>query len=160
MAQLITQVAGRAGRAERPGEVLIQTRHPEHPLLAQLLAHGYPGFAAAALEERRAAGLPPFAALALLRAEAVAPEVALEFLTAARALAEETLVGQTGVELSGPAPAPMERRAGRHRAQLLIRADGRMRLQSLLARWVPGLSALPGARKARWALDVDPQELL
>jgi primosomal protein N' (replication factor Y) len=136
-------------------------------LLRQLLDRGYPGFAAAALEERRAAGLPPFAALALLRAEAVAPEVAQEFLAAARASAEALLgadagAGATpaGVELSGPAPAPMERRAGRHRAQLLVRADGRMRLQSLLARWVPGLSALPGARKARWAIDVDPQELL
>jgi len=161
MAQLITQVAGRAGRATRPGEVLIQTRHPDHPLLAQLLARGYPGFAEVALEERRAAGLPPFAALALLRAEAVAPEVAQEFLAAARAAAEALLGPERAtVELSGPAPAPMERRAGRHRAQLLIRADGRMRLQSLLARWVPGLPALPGARKARWALDVDPQELL
>jgi primosomal protein N' (replication factor Y) len=161
MAQLITQVAGRAGRAERHGEVLIQTRHPDHPLLRQLLEHGYPGFAAAAMAERRAAGLPPFAALALLRAEAVAPEVALEFLAAARASAEALLGAEArGVELSGPAPAPMERRAGRHRAQLLVRAEGRMRLQSLLARWVPGLPALPGARKARWAIDVDPQELL
>jgi len=157
MAQLITQVAGRAGRAELPGEVLIQTRHPEHPLLAQLLTGGYPAFAAAALDERRAAGLPPYAALALLRAEAASPAAAEAVLVEARRAAEAL---GSGVEILGPAPAPMARRAGRHRAQLLLRADHRTQLQSLLAQWVPGLAALPGARRARLALDVDPQELV
>jgi primosomal protein N' (replication factor Y) len=157
MAQLITQVAGRAGRAELPGEVLIQTRHPDHPLLAQLLAGGYPAFAAAALEERRAAGLPPFAALALLRAEAADPAAAEAVLVEARRAAEALA---SGVELLGPAPAPMARRAGRHRAQLLLRADQRSKLQDLLLRWVPALAALRGARRARLSLDVDPQELL
>jgi primosomal protein N' (replication factor Y) len=163
MAQLITQVSGRAGRADRPGEVLLQTRHPEHPLLHALLAGGYPDFAAQALAERREAGLPPYAALALLRAEAATAAQALAFLDAARASAEAARAGEpelAGVDLMGPAPAPMERRAGRFRAQLLLRADGRARLHALLARWTPGLAALPEARKARWSLDVDPQELV
>jgi primosomal protein N' (replication factor Y) len=157
MAQLIVQVAGRAGRADRPGEVLIQTRHPEHPLLARLLKEGYPGFAAAALAERRVAGLPPFGSLALLRAEAPAPGPAEAFLAAARQAAESA--GAIGVDIAGPAPAPMERRAGRHRWQLLLRADARGPLHALLAALVPRLRALPEARRARWNLDVDPQDL-
>ena len=167
MAQMITQVSGRAGRADRPGEVLIQTRHPVHPLLAALLAGGYPAFAEQALVERRDAGLPPYAAIALLRAEAATAAQALAFLAAARAAAEAEQAADpagAGVELMGPAPAPMERRAGRFRAQLLLRAvgrkDGRARLHQLLARWTPGLAALPEARRARWSLDVDPQELV
>ena len=163
MAQMITQVSGRAGRADRPGEVLIQTRHPEHPLLAALLAGGYPAFAEQALVERREAGLPPYAALALLRAEAATAAQALAFLSAARAAAESVLIEDpavAGVELLGPAPAPMERRAGRFRAQLLVRADGRAKLHALLARWTPKLPALPESRRARWSLDVDPQELV
>jgi primosomal protein N' (replication factor Y) len=156
MAQLIVQVAGRAGRADRPGEVLIQTRHPEHPLLTTLLAEGYPGFAAAALAERRAAGWPPYGSLALLRAEAPAPAPAEAFLVAAR----DAAAGLGGkVEIAGPAPAPMERRAGRHRWQLLLRADARGRLQGLLAALAPRLRALPEARKVRWTLDVDPTDL-
>jgi primosomal protein N' (replication factor Y) len=167
MAQLITQVSGRAGRADRPGEVLIQTRHPEHPLLAALIGGGYPAFAEQALVERQDAGLPPYAALALLRAEAATAAQALEFLGAARTAAESVLAADAalaGVELMGPAPAPMERRAGRFRAQLLLRAvgrkEGRARLHALLAAWSPGLATLPEARRARWSLDVDPQELV
>jgi primosomal protein N' (replication factor Y) len=83
VAQLITQVAGRAGRAEKEGLVLIQTHQPEHPLLMQLLQTGYSGFAEAALPERQAIGLPPYGYLALLRAESNYPETALEFLTQA-----------------------------------------------------------------------------
>jgi primosomal protein N' (replication factor Y) len=88
MAQLIIQVAGRAGRVERPGEVMIQTHHPDHPLLRQLVESGYPAFARAALEERREAQLPPYASMALLRAEATSAEHPRAFLEAARGLAE------------------------------------------------------------------------
>jgi primosomal protein N' (replication factor Y) (superfamily II helicase) len=157
LAQQIIQVAGRAGRAERPGEVLIQTHHPEHPLLLQLVEAGYPAFAAAALAERQAAGLPPFRSLALLRAEAPDARAPERFLDEARAAVDPGQVD--GVEFWGPVPSPMERRAGRYRAQLLLVARDRGHLQRLLADWVPRLGELKSARKARWSIDVDPIDL-
>ncbi|TCO82674.1 replication restart DNA helicase PriA [Plasticicumulans lactativorans] len=157
MAQTLVQVAGRAGRAGRPGSVAIQTHHPDHPLLQRLLHAGYPAFAEALLAERREAQLPPFAHQALLRAEAATAAAPLAFLDAAAALAGT--LGPAGVEVLGPVPAPMERRAGRHRAQLLLQAVERPLLQALLARWVEALAALPGARQVRWSLDVDPVDL-
>jgi len=157
LAQTIVQVAGRAGRAERPGEVLIQTEYPEHPLLEQLIAGGYDAFAAAALEERRAARWPPYSRLAVLRAEAPRREAPLEFLERASELAAST--GSSEVELLGPATAPMERRAGLYRAQLLLEAPTHSPLQRLLARWVPAIEELPAARRVRWSIDVDPLEL-
>jgi primosomal protein N' (replication factor Y) len=156
-AQLIVQVTGRAGRAERPGRVVLQTRHPEHPLLRSLLCDGYTGFAAAALAERRAAELPPFSHLALLRAEAPAAETATAFLNQARALAER--LAEPGVQCYGPAPAPMERRGGRYRAQLLVQSAQRPRLQRFLAGWILALRAMPRAKGLRWSLDVDPQDM-
>jgi primosomal protein N' (replication factor Y) len=157
LAQTIVQVAGRAGRAERPGEVLIQTEYPQHPLLQQLVGGGYDAFAAAALREREQAHWPPFARVAVLRAEAPGRDAPLDFLEHARRLAFECVVAN--VELLGPATAPMERRAGHYRAQLLLHAPTHAPLQRLLARWVPRLEEAPGARKVRWALDVDPLEL-
>ena len=156
LAQTVIQVAGRAGRASRPGEVLIQTHQPEHPLLTLLLQSGYAAFARAALAERREAGLPPYAALALLRAEATAAEAPGAFLEAARGHLQAHAPGD--VQLWGPAPAPMERRAGRHRAQLLIHAPGRRPLQATLAA-LPELAHLPEARRVRWSIDVDPVDL-
>ena len=157
LAQSIVQVAGRAGRAERPGEVLIQTEYPEHPLLAQLISGGYDAFAAAALEERRSASWPPFARVAVLRAEAARSDVPMEFLERAREAA--IAIAVRGVEILGPATAPMERRAGLHRAQLLLHAPSHSPLQRLLARWIPAVEELPEARKVRWSIDVDPLEL-
>jgi primosomal protein N' (replication factor Y) len=157
LAQTIVQVAGRAGRAERPGEVLIQTEYPEHPLLTQLIAGGYDAFATAALAERKAARWPPFARIAVLRAEAARREVPIEFLDRARELAE-SLAGPA-VEVLGPATAPMERRAGMFRAQLLLHATTHSPLQRLLTRWLPAVEDLPEARKVRWSVDVDPLEL-
>jgi primosomal protein N' (replication factor Y) len=157
MAQLILQVAGRAGRADKPGRVMIQTHHPDHPLLCTLVSRGYPAFAAVALEERRQAGLPPFSYQALLRAEANCPEMPRTFLEEALAWGTELA---RNVELLGPVPAPMERRAGRFRAQLLVQSDRRQTLQAFLDLWVEGLVNLKSGRKVRWALDVDPQDLL
>jgi primosomal protein N' (replication factor Y) (superfamily II helicase) len=157
MAQLIVQVAGRAGRAEKPGTVLIQTQVPDHPLLRLLVEQDYARFATATLKERQEAGLPPFSHMALLRAEAVNPQMPNDFLEAARQLAER--LGHEGVWLMGPVPAPMERRAGRSRAQLLLQAENRQALQRLLAVWAPQLETLKSGRKARWSLDVDPVEL-
>jgi len=157
LAQTIVQVAGRAGRAATPGEVLVQTAYPEHPLLARLLQGGYEAFAAAALDERTQAGWPPSARLALFRAEAVRATAAQQFLLSARALCEEHAV--PGVEVLGPAPAPMERRAGRHRAQLLLRAATHGPVQRTLRRVVTRIESLPAARRVRWSIDVDPLEL-
>ncbi|MDG4562318.1 MAG: primosomal protein N' [Candidatus Competibacter sp.] len=156
MAQLVLQVAGRAGRAEKPGAVIIQTHHPDHPLLHVLVSQGYPAFAAAALAERQAAWLPPFAHQALLRAEAAEPERATTFLRAARTLADPYA---DGVELLGPAPAPMERRAGRFRAHLLLQAARRQDLHRFLESWIARLRAEHADRRVRWSLDIDPAEL-
>ncbi len=156
IAQLVIQVAGRAGRADKPGQVLIQTHHPDHPLLNTLITSGYPGFAEAALAERSALGLPPHGFLALLRAEAPQPGPAQAFLEAARACAEPG----RGVHLMGPVPAPMERRQGRHRLHLLASATRRDALQRFLTPWVQQLETLPEGRKARWSIDVDPQDML
>ncbi|MCB1760805.1 MAG: primosomal protein N' [Gammaproteobacteria bacterium] len=156
MAQLLVQVAGRAGRADKPGRVQVQTRHPDHPLLQTLLRAGYGEFARAGLLERRAVQLPPYSFQALLRAEAHRAEAAIGFLDDATAAA--TAVGCDAVTLWGPVPAPMERRAGRYRYQLLLQAAQRRTLQDLLAQWVPVLARLTSARRVRWSIDVDPQE--
>lgn len=157
LAQLIVQVAGRAGRAAHAGEVLIQTHHPDHPLLHTLVTQGYAHFAEVALAERRAAGLPPYSHMALLRAEAVTQDMPQRFLAAALEAAQAFNV--RGVELLGPVAAPMERRAGRYRAQLLLQAPSRTALHHLLDVWVPQLGNVPLARKVRWSIDVDPMDL-
>jgi len=175
LAQLLIQVAGRAGRAERAGEVILQTHHPEHPLLDTLLNGGYHAFAEAELEQREAAGFPPFAHLAMLRAESKLADPPMAFLHAARrAVADwqKALEGERqsrppdgergdadGVEISGPMPAPMARRAGHYRAQLLLSAARRAPLHAALAAVVPQIYALPEARKVRWSLDLDPVDL-
>jgi len=161
MAQLIVQVAGRAGRAEELGKVIIQTHLADHPLLVQLTEQGYFAFAEQALSERRAAGLPPFSHLALLRAEAQKPGQAEDFLDQACSQAEQLLteLGLTGIELLGPVPAPMERRAGRYRAQLLLQGSARAPLHRLMNAWLPRVEQLPGSRAVRWSLDIDPIDL-
>ncbi len=158
LAQLIVQVAGRAGRGERAGRVMIQTHHPDHPLLRTLLADGYHEFARAALAEREAAGLPPSASLALVRAQGAAPGPGMEFLTQAREAA--TALDEPRVSVLGPVAAPMERRAGRYRAQLLVESSHRPRLHRFLGRWLPVVESLKSARKVRWSIDVDPQDML
>lgn len=157
LAQLLIQVAGRAGRSKRSGHVLLQTHHPQHPFLTGLLSGGYRQFAEQALAEREALGLPPFAHLAVLRAEASEPAVWRDFLLAARTLARDH--GIDSVQLSAPLPAPMPKRAGYSRGQLLLSAEQRSTLQLLLKNWVPQIYALPSARKVRWSLDVDPGDL-
>ena len=164
LAQLLIQVSGRAGRAERPGEVLLQTHHPEHPLLQVLVTGGYRAFADAELGQREAAGFPPFAHFALLRAEAQGAALPTAFLRAAAGafeLAREALAPEQAHSLlvAGPIPAPMPRRAGMDRAQLLLSSPGRPALHAVLGAVIPGLQALPEARRVRWSLDVDPVDL-
>ncbi len=155
LAQTIVQVAGRAGRGARAGEVLIQTEYPEHPLLQSLIHAGYEGFAAGALAERAEARWPPFARLALLRASGRKATAALDFLRQARDCAG----AHPAARLLGPVPASMARRAGRHHAQLLIEHAGRGELHRFLEQWLPQIEQLPAARRVRWALDVDPLDI-
>ncbi len=157
MAQLLVQVAGRAGRADDPGEVLIQTCYPDHPLLTRLIRQGYASFAEAALSERQQAGFPPYTRLALLRAESTEASPAMDFLNKAKKQALP-LNGGNKVQLWGPVTAPMEKRAGWYRAQLLLQSSQRDVLHHLLSQWLPTLQPLAGA-KVRWSLDVDPQDL-
>jgi len=157
---LLMQAAGRAGRdaAEAAhSEMWVQTWHPQHPLYATLKRHDFVAFAATQLAERRAAGLPPFSHLALLRAEARDPAVAMAFLRAA-AEAARPLPEADGVMIYPPVPPPIPRVAGVERLQMLVESDSRVRLQRLLAGWLPTLHQLRPAHKglARWAIDVDP----
>jgi primosomal protein N' (replication factor Y) len=158
MAQLLIQVAGRAGRAEKPGTVVVQTRHPDHPLLVRLLRQGYGAFATAALAERAEAMLPPFSFQALVRADSRIEQLALDFLRDTKAQIARLEPGP--VEVWGPAPASMERRAGRFRAQLLLQCQQRGPLHRLLDRLLPALRSRSVDRRLRWSIDVDPQESL
>ena len=156
LAQTIVQVAGRAGRRDRRGEVLIQTRFPEHPLLKSLLADGYAAFATLALEERRLAGWPPFSHLAVFRAEAVDRRPVFDFLMKLRDHAEAQ---SRGVQILGPAPAAMERRGGRFRAQLLLQSPARGALHALVGGSLAALRDWRESRRVRWSIDVDPAEI-
>ena len=158
MGQLITQVAGRAGRAKRAGEMVLQTHHPDHPLLVTLLRDGYPTFAQQALSERKLAELPPYSHLALLRAESAQLQPATQFLQQVREVAQPML--PAGVEILGPIPSPMEKRAGRYRMQLLLQAKQRTPLHQLLNQLIPTIEAMKEGRKVRWSLDVDPIDML
>ncbi len=152
----LMQVGGRSGRADLPGEVLIQTAFPEHPLYRALAAHDYPGFAASALEERRVAGFPPASFQALLRAEAPQLDEALVFLREA----SNSAVGiADAVTIYDAVPMRLARRADMERAQLLVQAPRRDRLHAFLAPWMERLRARKTSRRLRWHLDVDPLEL-
>ena len=155
LAQLIVQVAGRAGRAHKPGTVLLQTHQPEHPLLRDLIQRGYARVARDLLGERRLAGLPPYAHLALLSAQAKVQTRMEEFLGHAATLANQP----DGVNMLGPMPAPMPRRAGMQRGQLLFSAEKRSDLHNFLPQWVAQVRKLPQARNVRWSVDVDPTDL-
>lgn len=158
MAQTILQVAGRAGRGTQAGQVLIQTSHPEHPLLQHLASGDYDRFAQAALAERKDTAYPPYGHHALLRAESVDARQAPEFLQRAYAAAQRVAAAE--VRVWPPNPAPMERKAGRWRWQLQLEAPSRAPLHAALRALLPQLHADPGARRVRWSLDVDPQAMI
>ena len=153
--QSLTQVAGRAGRGLTQGEVLVQTHQPDHPSLLAWLENGYRGLTTSLLEDRKETRLPPFAHLALLRADSLQAQAPIQFLTT---LADRSRrIG--GVDVLGPIPAPMERRANRYRAQLLLRSKHRPPLHQLLRELIPQVQAMPAARRLRWSIDVDPIDL-
>ncbi|HRP23965.1 primosomal protein N' [Thauera sp.] len=155
--QQLMQVGGRAGRGALPGEVLIQTEYPAHPLYQHLARHDFDAFARMALQERRSAGFPPFTHQAMLRADAPALDVAVEFLRHARGLAQER--APEGLRIFDPVPMRMTRLARRERAQLLVEADQRGPLQAFLAEWLALLYRQRTARELRWQIDVDPLEV-
>jgi primosomal protein N' (replication factor Y) len=157
LAQLLVQVAGRAGRAERAGRVLIQTHQPHHPVLRRVIEQGYGAYARAALAEREQAGLPPFAAMAVLRAESPRAERPLAFLADARKL---LLEDTEGVDISFPIPALMERRAGRYRALVVLSAPTRGAIGRVFARRLEALDVAARAARVRHSIDVDPQDTL
>jgi primosomal protein N' (replication factor Y) len=157
LAQSLVQVAGRAGREKRQGEVLIQTGFPANPFWGELLRGGYEQVAKNALEERSRAAWPPFTRLALLRASAHNRDDAHRFLEAARQKLDPLNAGD--VRILGPVAAPMERRAGRYRAQLLMQSANRQALLNLLRELRLVLEGENTARKVRWSIDVDPVEL-
>jgi len=157
-AALLMQAAGRAGRdADLSGQaqMLVQTFNPEHPLFTWLQRHDWAGFANAQLKEREMAAMPPFAAQALLRAEARTQAAAQAFLQAACTLADQ-LPQSAGITLYAPVPMPMQRVANVERAQLLIECDSRAALQRFLSVWRSHFAQLPAPGLLRWALDVDP----
>ena len=157
LVQQLVQVTGRAGRAGKPGEVWIQTFHPSNPAFAAIAHHDYRQFGSYALAERDAARYPPFMHFALLRAESPNPDTALAFLRNAQRLAQDLI--STDMQLMNPVASPMERRAGRYRAQLLIQASVRKSLHGFLDTWLKLLETEKLARKVRWSLDVDPMEM-
>ncbi len=165
-AQLILQVAGRSGRGSKRGQVLIQTRRPENPFLVTLIREGYEHFAQDLLRERRAARLPPYRHAALIRAESLSMTKTESFLQQAVLLLREheTLIqqGKTGgdtLEVWGPIPAPMEKRAGYFRGHVLILAQERRLLHDVIEPWWPAVMHLPDKRGVRATLDIDPMEL-
>ena len=154
----LTQVAGRAGRADLAGEVLIQTDFPAHPLYAAAATQDFDAFAASELAQREEAGFPPFFRLAMLRAESKKAGEALAFARSAARTARRILRGADDVEVFDAVAAALERKAGFERAQLLVRSRSRRALQPFLHAWNRALSRAPLTR-VRWALDVDPQEV-
>jgi len=149
----LAQVAGRSGRHEQAGEVLVQTRFPKHPLFEALVRHDYPSFAEAQLSDRESAGFPPFVHEAALRAEAKQLEVSMDFLREVAA----SVTPPEAVRIYDPVPHVITRRAGYERAQLLVQSRSRPALQSLLTAWSERLFA-DSPRNVRWHLDVDPIE--
>ena len=150
----LTQVAGRAGRADKPGQVLIQTAFPEHPLFNSLQRHDYDAWAKTLVDERRSAGFPPFVYQVLLRAEAKSEPHVYSFLGRAR---EDAIKLAMPVDVYSVVPAVMPRRANHFLAQLLVQSEARKSLQQFLREWYPLLGVLAD-NKLRWSLDIDPMD--
>lgn len=159
--QQLTQVSGRAGRAKSPGEVLIQTAHPDHPILQYIRQHDFEGFAQHCLAERRAANYPPFSHIALWRAESTQQTAALQFLRHTAAVGKRMLEQYQlqPVQIMDAVISPMEKLAGRYRAQLMVRSTQRGALHQLLGEWLEWMENDPQSRRARWSLDVDPMDM-
>jgi len=151
--QTLLQVSGRAGRGSKSGKVVVQTCHSDHPLLKTLCHGRYLDMADQLLEEREIGQFPPFRAMAIFRAEADTMEQSLQILDSIKPFANAP-----GIEIWGPLPALIARRADRHRAQLVLNTDNRKRLNMLLTGICQTLEGQRFSKGAKWMIDVDPQE--
>ena len=154
LAQLYVQVAGRSGRAEKQGEVVLQTHYPDHPLLTTLLEKGYQAFAEETLKLRHNMGLPPFSFQALFKAQCRHSEEAENALSQLASFFYEQNI--EGLQVLGPIPAPFSKKAGQYRWQLLLQHTSRKQLQAALSRYSPELIK---SSQVRLILDVDPLDL-
>jgi primosomal protein N' (replication factor Y) len=158
LAQLITQVTGRAGRGEKAGEVFIQTSQPQNEFWKDLIGKDYSYIAQKILQQRKQMVMPPVGALCVIRAEDKQQAIAMQFLTDVLILLNKK--NQRDVSVLGPVPAVMEKRAGRYRAQLLLSSQQRKPIHQLLDSSINAISKLKLARKVRWSIDIDPVELM
>jgi primosomal protein N' (replication factor Y) len=160
LGQLVTQVAGRAGRSDRLGQVMLQSCHPEHPLLQTLIEKGYTPFADHLLLERRATALPPFSYQVLIRSETKINTQSFNFLKQLKDIAQQSIhKNNLSLQILGPVTAPMEKKDGKYRCQLLLQANKRNALQSLMADLICYLEENSPPRSVRWSLDVDPIDM-
>lgn len=157
MAQLLTQVAGRAGRAGDAGKVLVQTHYPDHPLMQAMLTERYADQARRLLQARGEHGMPPHGRLILLRTDSPATDTGERFLATLRQQADPAL--PQGCRLIGPLPSPLQRRAGKFRNQLLAMAPDVRRAQQLARLLVHCAEQLPSRQGLNWSIDVDPLDL-
>ena len=157
MAQLLTQVAGRAGRAGTHGEVLLQTHYPDHPAVTALTGSDYASHARELLKQRHASGLPPTGQMLVMRTDCPDAAWGEQFLTQVRRASEGRL--PAGVHLIGPLPSPMPRRAGRFRCQLLVGAPARTQIQTAATALVRIAEGLPAKHSLNWSIDIDPQDI-
>ena len=153
MIQTLLQVSGRAGRGDKPGKVLIQTCHSDHPLLTNLCRGNYAAIADQLLAERETGALPPYRAMAIVRAEADTMQNSLQLLDTLKPMAQSP-----GIEIWGPLPAVIARKADRHRAQLILCSDSRGHLNRVLTQLCQYLDQAKWPSSTRWVVDVDPQE--
>jgi primosomal protein N' (replication factor Y) (superfamily II helicase) len=157
MAQLLTQVAGRAGRAEIPGRVILQTHYPDHPAMLAMLHSSYADQARSLLTRRIESGMPPGGHLVILRTDCANAEYGEKFLQSLRERSAKHL--PAGAQLIGPLPSPMQRRAGKYRCQLLLSAPSRKIAQTTARRLVAIAEELPARNGLGWSIDIDPQDL-
>ena len=158
LAQTLFQVSGRAGRGDRPGEAIVQTRFPDHPLMLSLARQHYREIAESLLEERRLLGLPPYSRVVMFRADARELKMALDHLEAIKSILSG-IECFDAVKCIGPMPALMMRRIGRYRAQLALMSQDYPNLRRLLKRALPALDVLPAKGQVRWTVDVDAFDL-
>jgi len=159
MGQLITQVAGRSGRGEKPGRVILQSHHCDHPLIQLLSQQGYRPYAKALLVERSMSQMPPYSYMAVFKVESHRRHDVENFLQQVRQCAEQLLPANPESTYLGPFPAPMEKRSGRFRYQFILTFVERTQLQGLLGVLVERVEQMPTSKKVRWSIDVDPQDL-
>lgn len=155
LAQLITQLSGRAGRESNNGEMWLQTHHPEHPLLQDLVNNGYQHFSRHALSERKAALAPPFSQQVVIRAEARDSQNVHDFLDSVK----QALNSYLDIQIMGPLPATIFKRAGRFRMLLVLQSRQRNTLHSAINQQLAFIEALPLSNRVRWAIDVAPTDL-